>query len=102
MLPDDVELVMSPWMSPGSVAERLFLFAASCSAADRSGAGGGLVEEEAIEVRELPYPEALAQVREGRIDDAETVLLLQWPPSGSVPEHYQPPRARPPRSSGVS
>ncbi|SDO97507.1 hypothetical protein SAMN05660199_02903 [Klenkia soli] len=70
---------MAPWMSPGSVTERLHLFAAAYSAADRSGAGGGLVEEgEDIEVLELPFTEALAQVREGRIDDAKTVLLLQW------------------------
>jgi nudix-type nucleoside diphosphatase (YffH/AdpP family) len=75
----DVELVMAPWMSPGSVTERLHLFAAAYSAADRSGAGGGLVEEgEDIEVLELPFTEALAQVRDGRVDDAKTVLLLQW------------------------
>jgi nudix-type nucleoside diphosphatase (YffH/AdpP family) len=75
----DVELVMAPWMSPGSVTERLHLFAAAYSSADRSGAGGGLVEEgEDIEVLELPFTEALAQVRDGRIDDAKTVLLLQW------------------------
>ncbi|RZS86993.1 nudix-type nucleoside diphosphatase (YffH/AdpP family) [Motilibacter rhizosphaerae] len=71
--------VMELFMSPGSVTERLHCFAAAYTATDRTGAGGGVAEEgEDIEVLELPFAEALAMVRDGRIADAKTVLLLQW------------------------
>ncbi|MFJ4717509.1 NUDIX domain-containing protein [Streptomyces sp. NPDC088785] len=67
------------YMSPGSVTERLHFYAAPYTPADRTGAGGGLAEEgEDIEVVELPFAEALAMVRDGRIADGKTVLLLQW------------------------
>ncbi|MER5952047.1 NUDIX domain-containing protein [Streptomyces sp. NPDC001904] len=67
------------YMSPGSVTERLHFFAAPYTPADRTGAGGGLAEEgEDIEVLELPFGDALAMVRDGRIADGKTVLLLQW------------------------
>ena len=35
-------------------------------------------EGEDIEVLEVTLPEALAMVRDGRIADAKTILLLQW------------------------
>jgi nudix-type nucleoside diphosphatase (YffH/AdpP family) len=68
--------VFQPYMSPGSITERLFLYAAPFT---RDGAGGGLVEEgEDIEVLEVPFTEALAMTRDGRVGDAKTILLLQW------------------------
>jgi hypothetical protein len=61
------------------VTERLHFFAAPYSAATRAGRGGGLAEEgEDIEVCELPFETALAQVADGRIADAKTIMLLQW------------------------
>lgn len=71
--------VLDAYMSPGSVTERLHFFAAPYTPADRTGSGGGLEEDgEDIEVLELPFAEALAQVRDGRIVDGKTILLLQW------------------------
>ncbi|CAM5531900.1 hypothetical protein STENM223S_01137 [Streptomyces tendae] len=35
-------------------------------------------EGEDIEVLEVPFAEALAMTRDGRIADGKTVLLLQW------------------------
>lgn len=71
--------VLSAYMSPGSVTERVHLFAAPYSAADRVGAGGGLAEDgEDIDVLDLPFAEALAMTRDGRIVDAKTILLLLW------------------------
>jgi hypothetical protein len=35
-------------------------------------------EGEDIEVLEVPFTEALAMVRDGRIADGKTVLLLHW------------------------
>ncbi|MDJ0380350.1 NUDIX domain-containing protein [Streptomyces sp. G-G2] len=71
--------VLAAYMSPGSVTERLHFFAAPYTAADRTGPGGGLEEDgEDIEVLELPFAEALAMTRDGRIADGKTILLLQW------------------------
>lgn len=71
--------VLDAYMSPGSVTERLHFYAAPYTPADRTGQGGGLEEDgEDIEVLELPFADALAMVRDGRICDGKTVLLLQW------------------------
>jgi nudix-type nucleoside diphosphatase (YffH/AdpP family) len=71
--------VFDSFMSPGSVTERVHFYAASYSAASRSGPGGGLADDgEDIEVVELPFDEALAMTLDGRISDAKTIMLLQW------------------------
>jgi nudix-type nucleoside diphosphatase (YffH/AdpP family) len=73
-----LEKVTECFMSPGSVTERLFLYVAPCTPADRITRGGGLVEEgEDIEVLELPFDDAMAMIRDGRIRDAKTIILLQ-------------------------
>jgi nudix-type nucleoside diphosphatase (YffH/AdpP family) len=71
--------VFDVYMSPGSVTERLHFYAAPYTAADRTGTGGGLADDgEDIEVLELPFVEALAMIRDGRIVDGKTIMLLQW------------------------
>jgi nudix-type nucleoside diphosphatase (YffH/AdpP family) len=71
-------LIFSPYMSPGSVTERLYFFVAEYSAADRISAGGGLAHEgENIDVLELPLDKALAMIDAGEIADAKTIMLLQ-------------------------
>jgi len=73
-----IEQVFDAFMSPGSVSERLALFVASYSPADRISAGGGEASEgEDIAVLELPLSEALAMVARGEIADAKTIILLQ-------------------------
>ncbi|MCX4751114.1 NUDIX domain-containing protein [Kitasatospora sp. NBC_01287] len=74
-----VERVFELYMSPGSVTERLHFFAAPYTPATATAAGGGVAAEgEDITTVELPFAEALDMIRDGRIADAKTVLLLQW------------------------
>jgi nudix-type nucleoside diphosphatase (YffH/AdpP family) len=73
----EVRKVMEAYMSPGSVTEILHFFVAEYSATQRSGAGGG-IEEEDIEVLELPIEEAAAKVASGEIRDGKTIMLLQY------------------------
>jgi hypothetical protein len=45
----------------------------------RIGDGGGLASEgEDIEVLELPIDQTLAMIGDGRIQDAKTIMLLQY------------------------
>lgn len=71
-----VQKVLEAYMSPGSVTERLFFYLAEYSAATERRAGGG-IEEEEIEVLELPLAQALAMLATGEIQDGKTILLLQ-------------------------
>ena len=60
------------------MTERLTFFTADYTPADRISAGGGAAEEgEDIEVLEITLDEALAQVRDGLIIDAKTIILIQ-------------------------
>lgn len=70
--------ICSPYMSPGSVTERISLFLADYSPSDRLSDGGGAAEEgEDIEIIEVTLDDAINMVRTGRIIDAKTMILLQ-------------------------
>jgi GDP-mannose pyrophosphatase NudK len=74
-----VEKVMEAYMSPGSVTEILYLFAAEYTKEMKVSDGGGLEQEsEDIEVLEIPYRRALDMVKNGEIKDGKTILLLQY------------------------
>lgn len=74
-----IEKVFESFMSPGSVTEKLYFFIAQYSEQQRSSAGGGLEEEgEDIEVLEWSFPQALQAVKNGEIQDAKTIMLLQY------------------------
>ena len=75
----EVKKVFQAFMSPGSVTEILHFFVAAYEPAMRVGSGGGIASEgEDIEVLELPIDSALAMIRDGRIADAKTIMLLQY------------------------
>lgn len=75
---DHVEEIAALYTSPGAVTERLHLFVGAYTGVMRTGPGGGLLHEgEEIAVLELPFPEAMAMIADGRIADAKTVVLLQ-------------------------
>ncbi|ALZ86168.1 GDP-mannose pyrophosphatase [Pseudomonas oryzihabitans] len=76
---DNVQHLFDAFMSPGSVTELLHFFAGEYQADQRIAEGGGLHEEgEDIELLELPFDEALAMARDGRLLDGKTIMLLQY------------------------
>jgi nudix-type nucleoside diphosphatase (YffH/AdpP family) len=75
----DVRLVFDAFMSPGSVTERLHFFVGSYSSTDQVSDGGGKAEEgEDIERLEPTIEEALEMIKDGRIRDGKTIMLLQY------------------------
>ena len=75
----DVRKIFEIYMSPGSVTEVLHFFVAEYEPGQRQHDGGGVVDEgEDIEVMEVPFDEAIADVARGAIKDAKTVMLLQY------------------------
>ena len=71
----DVQKVLEAYMSPGSVTERLFFYIAHYGT-NTSRMGGGGVDEEEIEVLELPFVQALRMIETGEIMDGKTIMLL--------------------------
>ncbi len=66
------------YMSPGGMTEKIACFVAPYGASDRTGAGGGVDDDEHIEVIEVPFGEALAMIESGAIADAKTIALLYY------------------------
>jgi ADP-ribose pyrophosphatase len=74
----DVQPIASFHVSPGVAAERIHLF---CGRTDATSAGGihGLASEgEDIRVLVLDAPQALDDVRTGRMDTMTAIIALQW------------------------
>lgn len=72
-----IRKVFEAYMSPGAVTEILHFFIAEYSPDNRVADGGG-IDEEDIEVLELPFDRALEMIGTGEIKDAKTMLLLQY------------------------
>ena len=66
------------YMSPGGMTEKIACFVAPYGEADRTGKGGGVDEDEHIEVLEIPFGEALTMIEGGAIADAKTIALLYY------------------------
>lgn len=73
----EVRKLFELYMSPGGVTELIHFFIAEYSDNQRANAGGG-VEDEDIEVLELPFSQALEMIKSGEIRDGKTVLLLNY------------------------
>jgi nudix-type nucleoside diphosphatase (YffH/AdpP family) len=72
----DVTRVFDAYMSPGSVTEKLYFFIAAYDHAVKIADGGGIDQEE-IEVLEIPFEDALQMIDSGEIQDGKTILLIQ-------------------------
>lgn len=65
--------------TPGSVTEQLYYYAATYDPGNKVSCGGGVVEEgEDIEVLEVPVEKAIMWSMDGTIEDAKTILLIQY------------------------
>jgi nudix-type nucleoside diphosphatase (YffH/AdpP family) len=75
----NVTKLFEAYMSPGSVTEKLYFFSGEYTDDNRvndgGGADGGL---EDIEVLELRLSDTLQMVETGNIQDAKTIILLQY------------------------
>jgi ADP-ribose pyrophosphatase len=70
--------ISSYWSSPGGTSEKVHLY---CALLDSRGMGGvhGLDhEQEDIRVRLIPFPQAYAGIARGEINNAATIIALQW------------------------
>jgi len=67
------------YLSPGGSSEKIYIFYGEVSTTDRLGKGGGvLAEDEDIRLISMPMAEAFAKARDGQIQDAKTLIGLQW------------------------
>jgi GDP-mannose pyrophosphatase NudK len=60
------------------VTEILYFFVGEYSKDQKVNEGGGVDDEENIEVMEIPFTKALEMIRSGDIRDAKTIMLLQY------------------------
>lgn len=73
----NVRKVFQLYMSPGGVTEIVHFFIAEYDERLRQNDGGG-VEDEDIDVLELPFTQVIEMIRSGEICDGKTVILLQY------------------------
>ena len=66
------------WVSPGGANERVALFCAKVDASHAGGVHGLADENEDIRVHVFSSEEAFSMVRSGRINNAATIIALQW------------------------
>lgn len=74
----EVKQVMEAYLSPGSVTEKLYFFVAEYNENMKKGKGGGTDETEDIEVTETPFADAVKMIADGSIQDAKTIMLIQY------------------------
>lgn len=77
--PRALKRIASVYPSPGGCSERIHLYYAEVTLKDRVADGGGLaVENEDIRLIHIPVQEAVAQATSGKIEDAKTLIAIQW------------------------
>jgi nudix-type nucleoside diphosphatase (YffH/AdpP family) len=74
----ELDFVGRPFSSPGFSTERIALYLAPFTAADRTGAGGGVAHEhEDIAVLEVALADLDGRLARGEIEDMKTLALVQ-------------------------
>jgi nudix-type nucleoside diphosphatase (YffH/AdpP family) len=75
---EHVRKIFDLYMSPGSVTEILHFFVGEYSRDQKVSEGGGVDEDEQIQVLELDFDRACDMINTREIRDAKTVILLQY------------------------
>jgi len=76
---DSVQYITKFYASPGGCSERIWLYCAEVSETQRDHEGGGLDHEhEDIQLIRKPLNEWMRDVEDEFIQDAKTILALQW------------------------
>ena len=76
---DKVKKVYEIYSTPGAVTEKIYYFTGEYDASMKKNDGGGLdSEQEEIEVLEYDFNTAFNMINTGEINDAKTVILLQY------------------------
>jgi len=74
-----LDKVYNAFATPGGSTERFSCFIGEYNDQMKVAKGGGLdAENEDIEILEMPFEEALEQLKFGKIVDAKTIILLQY------------------------
>lgn len=76
--PENLTEITSYYNSPGTSNERISLFCGQVDAAAAGGVFGLAQEHEDIQVVILPLDEVIAAVNAGLINNAMTIIALQW------------------------
>jgi GDP-mannose pyrophosphatase NudK len=67
------------YTSAGSLTELIYLYVAAYTKEQQVSEGGGLAKEgEDVEVMEIPFEQAIKMLENGEIQDAKTIMLLQY------------------------
>ena len=75
---EDVEEIMSYYPSPGACTEKIWLFCGKTDASRLPEYAGLESEAEDIKVLTVPFDEAVGMMKNGKINNALTLLALQW------------------------
>lgn len=74
----DLQPICKYWVSPGATSEQISLFYATVDSSQASGIHGLIDEGEDIKVNVLPAQDAFAAVKSGAINNAPSIIALQW------------------------
>jgi ADP-ribose pyrophosphatase len=72
------QLISTYFVSPGGASERVFLYFAEVRDADRTGAGGGVDDDEDIRIIELPVGELFERLAAAAFDDPKLIIAASW------------------------
>lgn len=78
LVAEALEFATSYMSSPGGLTERITIYIAKVDATTASRYGGLADEHEDIRVQEVSRTDALKMLDEGHVDNAATVIGLQW------------------------
>lgn len=70
--------ISSYWSSPGGTSEKVHLYCALIDSSDLGGIHGLEYEQEDILVRVIPFQTAYEGIESGQINNAATIIALQW------------------------